>query len=192
MPPKTKAVRSKNSDGESKIVRTQSATLALKKARNKRHKGLQKARKKEVQRAFTDIVEFLPTVLPRNNHVIEGTAGEDLDRVCRMQFEGKFKGVFAANTHPQDMSDGYYIINTDPFQLPGVHWTAVAGVDGQQVFYDSYDRKSTQLFPEIVIPGTGSDLNVRQRIKESNCGERCIAFLCCVSEFGIHAAKKYL
>ena len=190
MPPKTKAERSKGSGAESKIVRTQSATLALKKARNKRHKGLQKARKKEVQRAFTDIVEFLPTVLPRNNH--EGTAGEDLDRVCRMQFESKFKGVFAANTHPQDMSDGYYIINTDPFKLPGTHWTAVAGVDGESCFYDSFDRKSTQLVPEIVLPGTGTDLNVRQRIKESNCGERCIAFLCCVSEFGIAAAKKHL
>ena len=33
--------------------------------------------------------------MARNNH--EGTAGEDLEQVCRMQFEDKFKGVFAAN-----------------------------------------------------------------------------------------------
>jgi len=41
---------------------------------------------------------FLPTVLPRNNH--EGTAGEDLERVCRMQLQDKFKGVFAATMQP--------------------------------------------------------------------------------------------
>ena len=182
MPPKISS--------EEKIVRTASATQALKHARNKRHKKVQKVRKAEVQKAFIEIVEFLPTILPRNNH--EGTSSEDIERVCRMQFEGKFKGIFAANNHPNDMSEGYYIINTDPFQLPGMHWTAVAGVDGETVFYDSFDRKSTQLFPEIVLPGTGKDQSVRQRIKESNCGERCIAFLCCVSEFGIHSAKKHL
>ena len=161
-----------------------------KKSRNKRHKNLQKARKKEVQDAFRCLVEFIATIVPRNHH--DGTSGDDLDKLCRMQFGDRFKGVFAADTHPKDMTDGFYIINTDAFAMPGTHWTAVAGVPPDIVFYDSFDRKSTTLFPEVMLPVTGSSSNVRQRIKESNCGERCVAFLTCVSEFGIHACKKYL
>ena len=161
-----------------------------KKARNKRHKNLQKARKKEVQEAFKNLVEFIATIVPRNPH--DGTSGDDLDKLCKMQFGDRFKGVFAADTHPKDMSEGFYIINTDPFAMPGTHWTAVAGVPPDIVFYDSFDRKSTTLFPEVILPATGSSPNVRQRIKESNCGERCVAFLTCVTEFGIHACKKYL
>ena len=97
-----------------------------KRARNKRHKNLQKARKKEVQEAFTNLVEFIATIVPRNPH--DGTSGDDLDKLCKMQFGDRFKGVFAADTHPKDMSEGFYIINTDPFAMPGTHWTAVAGV----------------------------------------------------------------
>ena len=161
-----------------------------KKSRQKRHKNLQKARKKEVQDAFRCLVEFIATIVPRNPH--DGTSGDDLDKVCRMQFGDRFKGVFAADTHPKDMSDGFYIINTDKFAMPGTHWTAVAGVPPDICFYDSFDRKSTTLFPEVVLPATGNSPNVRQRIKESNCGERCVAFLTCVAEFGIPACKKFL
>ena len=161
-----------------------------KKAHNKRHKNLQKARKKEVQDSFKCLVEFIATIVPRNPH--DGTTGDDLDKICRMQFGDRFKGVFAADTHPTDMTDGFYIINTDKFAMPGTHWTAVAGVPPEIVFYDSFDRKSTILFPEVVLPVTGNSSNMRQRIKESNCGERCVAFLTCVAEFGIPACKKYL
>ena len=161
-----------------------------KKTRNKRHKNLQKARKKEVQEAFKNLVEFIATIVPRNPH--DGTSGDDLDKLCKMQFGDRFKGVFAADTHPKDMSEGFYIINTDPFAMPGTHWTAVAGVPPDIVFYDSFDRKSTTLFPEVMLPVTGNNAGVRQRIKESNCGERCVAFLTCVAEFGIPACKKYL
>ena len=102
------------------------ATTDKKKARAKRHKNLQKARKKEVQEAFKCLVEFIATIVPRNPH--DGTSGDDLERICRMQFQERFKGVFAADTHPKDMSEGFYIINTDKFAMPGTHWTAVAGV----------------------------------------------------------------
>ena len=165
-------------------------TAEQKKVHRKRQKQIKKARKAEVQESFNDLVTFIPSVLPRNPH--GGTNSDDLDRLARMQFGDKFKGVFAANTHPEDMSDGYFIINTDPFQMPGVHWTAVAGTPEGICFYDSFDRKSTQLFPEVVLPGTGKNPETAQRIEESNCGERCIAWLVCVSEFGIKAAKDYL
>ena len=157
-----------------------------KKRKRKRQNEIKKAKKEIVQGAFNDLVQHLHSIIPRNAH--EGTDSDVLDQFCRQYFEGDFKGVFAANTHPEDMSRGYYIINTDPFQLPGVHWTAVA--DG--LFYDSFDRKSTKLFPEVVLEGTGKSVKTRQKISESNCGERCIAFLVCFKEFGAVPAQKFL
>ena len=177
-------------DGKRASGKKRPKSADQKKVHRQRQKQVKKARKAEVQNAFNDLVAFLPSVLPRNPHA--GTNGDDLDKLGKMQFGDKFKGVFAANTHPQDMSDGFFIINTDPFQMPGVHWTAVAGTPQGICFYDSYDRKSTQLFPEVVLPGTGKNPSTAQHIEESNCGERCIAWLVCVSEFGIKAAKDFL
>lgn len=190
MPPKKSELISGAETCFEKAREAEATSGDRKKARNKRHKGLQKARKKEVQDAFKCLVEFIATVVPRNPH--DGTTGDDLEHICRMQFGDRFKGVFAADTHPKDMTEGFFIINTDPFAMPGTHWTAVAGVPPDVCFYDSFDRKSTTLFPEVMLPVTGNNAGVRQRIKESNCGERCIAFLTCVAEFGIPACKRYL
>ena len=126
MPPKKSDCFTKAREAVQQSEPAVEAKTDKKKARAKRHKNLQKARKKEVQEAFKCLVEFIATVVPRNPH--DGTSGDDLERICRMQFQDRFKGVFAADTHPKDMSEGFYIINTDKFAMPGTHWTAVAGV----------------------------------------------------------------
>ncbi len=96
-----------------------------KKVHRQRQKLVKKARKADVQATFNDLVTFLPSVLPRNPH--GGTNGDDLDRLGKMQFGDMFKGVFTANTHPQGISEGFLSFIPNPFQIPGVHWTAVAG-----------------------------------------------------------------
>lgn len=161
-------------------------TAETKKNRRGRQKVAKKATKAVVEACFNDLVMHIATTLPRNHH--EGTDGSELDAFCREHFSQQFKGVFAANTHPADMSNGFFIINTDPFKLPGEHWTAVA--DG--LFYDSFDRKSTKLFPEVILKGTGKNRNTAQRATESNCGERCLAFFVIFNEFGRAACEKYL
>ncbi len=171
---------------QKKVRKRKTKSPEKKREHRQKQKTIKKVKKATVQAAFTDLVMFLPTVLERNGH--DGTSGDDLDRIARMQFGDRFKGVFAANTHPADMSEGFYIVNTDPFHKPGVHWTAVA--DG--LFYDSFDRKSTTLFPDVILPATKKNQSVAQLNKESNCGERCIAFLVCAAEFGNKAAKDFL
>jgi hypothetical protein len=161
-------------------------TATAKKNHRERQKVAKKATKATVEGVFNDLVMHIASTLPRNHH--EGTDSNELDLFCREHFPHQFKGVFAANTHPADMSNGFYIINTDPFKLPGEHWTAVA--DG--LFYDSFDRKSTKLFPEVLLKGTGKNRNTAQRATESNCGERCLAFFVCYNEFGRAACEKYL
>lgn len=171
---------------QKKPRKKRSRTVAAKKNRRERQKVAQKAKKETVEGCFNDLVMHIASVLPRNHH--KGTDGSELDAFCREHFPHQFKGVFAANTHPTDMTNGFFIINTDPFRLPGEHWTAVA--DG--LFYDSFDRKSTKLFPEVLLKGTGKNRNTVQHSAESNCGERCLAFFVCYNEFGRAACEKYL
>jgi hypothetical protein len=163
------------------------------KAEAKKHKKSQQIRKKNqkafFEEMFHEIVQFAHRVFGRNDH--EGTEGSELAKFCSEQFGDKFKGVFAANQVPHDikeLKEGYYIVNTDPFHMPGTHWTAIA--DG--LFYDSYDRKSTKLFPYIDLPSTGKNRVTEQKANESNCGERCVAFLVIYHNFGPGPAAKYL
>ena len=159
----------------------------------KKHKKAQQTRKKSqkvfFEEMFHEIVQFCHGMFGRNDH--EGTDSEQLQKFCAEQFGDKFKGVFAANQVPHDLKelkDGYYIVNTDPFHMPGTHWTAIA--DG--LFYDSFDRKSTKLFPYIDLPTTGKNRVTEQKANESNCGERCVAFLVIYHNFGPGPAAKYL
>ena len=159
----------------------------------KKHKKAQQSRKKNqkvfFEEMFHEIVQFCHRVFGRNDH--QGTDNEELTKFCSEQFGDKFKGVFAANQVPHDLTElkeGYYIVNTDPFHMPGTHWTAIA--DG--LFYDSFDRKSTKLFPYIDLPTTGNNRVTEQKANESNCGERCVAFLVIYHNFGPGPSKKYL
>ncbi len=156
----------------------------------KRHREAQKQKKKRqkafYEEVFHDLVQFAHKALGRNAH--EGTDTDSLDTFCREQFGDKFRGVFAANQIPSDVREGYMIINTDPFSMPGTHWTAIA--DG--LFYDSFDRKSTRLFPSIDLPGTSHNSSTEQKPNESNCGERCIAFLVIHHNFGPGPCRDYL
>ena len=161
-------------------------TAEHKKNRRERQKVARKATKQTVEGCFNDLVMHIASTIERNQH--GGTDTEALDLFCREHFQHQFKGVFASDTYPTDMTNGFYIINTDPFKLPGEHWTAVA--DG--LFYDSFDRKSTKLFPQVLLKGTGKNRNTEQRASESNCGERCLAFFVIYNEFGRAAAERYL
>ncbi len=159
----------------------------------KKHRKAQQTRKKSqkvfYEEMFHEIVQFAHRAFGRNDH--QGTDSEQLQKFCSEQFDDKFKGVFAANQLPHDLKElkeGYYIVNTDPFHLPGTHWTAIA--DG--LFYDSFDRKSTKLFPYVDLPTTGHNRVTEQKSNESNCGERCVAFLVIYHNFGAGPATKYL
>ena len=147
--------------------------------------------RKLVQGEFEKIVQNVSEQLEFTPH--KGSSGEELDTLGRLAFGEKFKGVFASDQKLP--TEGYFIVNTDPSALPGTHWTAFA--DG--VFYDSYDRKLDKLLPMVTFRGkrpnlteTASLKDTRQRLRESNCGERCIAFLAIVEKFGLSAAQQFL
>lgn len=189
MPPKTTDRKNKKGTGPS-AEKSKSAKLLEKLRKVNPDTPTPKVAKKIVQDEFSQIVQNVSEQMDYTHH--KGTSTEDLETLCRLAFPREFKGVFASDQKLP--TEGYFIVNTDPSQLPGTHWTAFA--DG--VFYDSFDRTLRQVFPMVTFrgkrynPTSSNNSDVRQKIRESNCGERCVAFLAIVNKYGADVAQRFL
>lgn len=105
----------------------------------------------------------------------------ELDKVGKHLFEDKWVGVFAADkVDPTLQGEGYYIVNLDKNSQPGSHWTALA-VRGPVIYYfDSFARtqRSTLHLSDpnhVIVQEINPD--IRQGRRETNCGQRCLAWL---------------
>lgn len=115
-----------------------------------------------------------------------------LDEYCKMIFGDKWKGVYPIDKIPSPLKDGYYIINLDKSYETGSHWCSICKKGDKIVLYDSFGRtKQLSKIPELIklkIIFTESD--AEQTEIESNCGQRCTAFLVCCHLYGIEEAIK--
>lgn len=108
----------------------------------------------------------------------------------------KFKGVYPSDRIPKlnDLSP-YCILNLDTSKEPGSHWVAIAKNDKKDhtIIYDSFGRHNYKIIPQLRFSGNGkiidADRDVEQRISETNCGARCIAWLCIYDKWGEDVAK---
>ncbi|MCP4343532.1 MAG: hypothetical protein GY799_32815 [Desulfobulbaceae bacterium] len=126
----------------------------------------------------------------------DSTFSDKLDKVARKELGSKFHGVYPSDMIPKLTSvKPYSIINTDNSKKPGSHWVGVAfdPRDSSYLVYDSYGRKTSKLIPDLKRQHGGriveSKNDAEQRLKENNCGQRCIAWLKCVDRFGYDLAK---
>lgn len=131
--------------------------------------------KKEIQLFYNQLLSNLEDAL--GNDI---TSGGDLDRIGSSLFMRKWKGVHAAN-EPYD-SKGYNIVNLDDSGSPGTHWVAVA--NGH--VYDSFARCGIIGEAEDLCAGDGK---ADQKLKENNCGQRCLAWLCVYDSAGLSGAN---
>lgn len=125
----------------------------------------------------------------------ETTTGELVKQGKRM-FGGKFQGVWARNQIPFfDFGPGDFgIANTDNDNQAGTHWVAVArGKTLKNVYYvyDSFGsenplRLSRKRRRQVVNADTGDR---EQRVREDNCGQRCLAWLVVFHDIGEEYAK---
>ena len=118
--------------------------------------------------------------------VIESYTGDDttnsglLDQIGRSLFLSKWKGVFASDeSYP---AAGYCIVNLDISSMNGSHWVAVAN----GLVYDSFGRCG--LLNKKTLK-CGGDSVPDQRITETNCGQRCLAWLCVYQVMGADGAN---
>ena len=118
-----------------------------------------------------------------------------LEKYCRKLFKGKFKGVYPSDKVPKlNKLKKYCILNLDKSGLPGSHWIALAYVnDNKYILYDSFGRKYSEIIPHLTkqtkVKIEDTDYDKEQKVKELNCGARCIAFLKVFDEHGYNKAK---
>lgn len=115
------------------------------------------------------------------------TYADDLEYMGFKLFGRKFKGVFARDKipHIKKLKNGDKLIfNLDKEGLPGSHWCAMVINDDKKYVYDSFGRKV--LGDHVKY----TELDKEQKIREKNCGQRCLAWLLVVKHYGIKNALK--
>ena len=106
----------------------------------------------------------------------------------------KFKGVYPSDKIPKlnDLSP-YCVLNLDSSKEPGSHWVALAKNGDVSILYDSFGRHNNEIIPDLKFSGNGriidTDRDVEQKVLETNCGARSLAFLCIFDKYGANIAK---
>ena len=106
----------------------------------------------------------------------------------------KFKGVYPSDKIPKlnDLSP-YCILNLDSSKEPGSHWVSLAKNGKDSILYDSFGRRNTEIIPDLKFSGNGriidTDRDSEQKIQETNCGARCLAWLWIFDKYGANIAK---
>ena len=118
----------------------------------------------------------------------------DLERLGKRLFGVKFHGVYPSDKIPKlTKSRCYCILNTDKSGEPGSHWVALAKNGSKVLFYDSFGRKGKDIMPTICQSGNGTlidtDTDKEQRVLETNCGARCLAWLWVFDDCGSKVAS---
>jgi len=124
----------------------------------------------------------------------ETTYSTELDKAGLKLLGGKFKGIYPSDKIPilNDLKS-YAVLNLDKSNEPGSHWVAVAHRNGVTYLYDSFGRKASKIIPSLYHSGNGrvvnTDPDAEQKIMETNCGARCLAWLLLFDRYGTKMAK---
>ena len=100
-----------------------------------------------------------------------------LNSICADLFKNKWLGCCSIDTIKN--GDGFQIINLDISTGPGTHWIASAKDKDGTVIYDSFgdlNNLNESPFIQIFHPKF-TEQDKEQKPNESNCGQRCVAWL---------------
>ena len=130
--------------------------------------------------------EMYDTILLEIERIMgKNTATNDieLNSLCNRIFGKKFVGVFPSDKIPKLKKNQMCIANLDTSDKSGSHWVSFyCNEHSRCYFYDSFGRpvksfKNLQKRNKLVKES--QDYDAEQEIEESNCGQRCISWLCC-------------
>jgi len=142
--------------------------------------------KKTIEKVYLNNLKDIQNNYTKNDRV---TYLDQLYKIGRKMFGNKFHGVFPSDKIPKlNNIKRYCILNLDKSNEPGSHWVGLAKLkNGQTIFYDSFGRCHTKIIPDLNLSGNGrivnSEKDREQKIKEENCGQRCLAFLAVVDKY---------
>ena len=112
-----------------------------------------------------------------------------LTKLCKQLFGDLYQGTFSWDVMPQLKNNESCIMNVDNHTEPGTHWIGIYFNNNEYYMYDSFGRNLSNLIKGLPMkPITEKPADIEQNIFESNCGQRCIAWLVCVYEYGIDEA----
>ena len=100
------------------------------------------------------------------------TTETTLDELGSKMFGSEWDGVFPAD---KVVINRYGIANFDETGEVGSHWVAIAKISDKYIIYDSFGRADW-------------DDDAEQHVSETNCGQRCLAWLMVVHEQGVEKA----
>ena len=114
----------------------------------------------------------------------EATDTDHLNTMGRRLFGTRYLGTFGCDQIPKTCHHTQsYIVNTDPSTASGAHWLAVYCDGARLIGYDSFGR-------DIHADITESEPDAEQKVHESNCGQRCLAWLCVAYNVGPNGALR--
>ena len=121
------------------------------------------------------------------------TNTQKLSELCSRFFGETFAGVFPSDMIPQmNNNKRYAIINTDKSYQTGEHWLGLYFISREKgiLVYDSFGRKTRTILPSLLQTSIDTEYDSEQEISESNCGQRCIAFLLLCKYWDYKLAQK--
>ena len=100
----------------------------------------------------------------------------------------RFRGIYPSDRVPTLKDGDSLIFNVDTHEEPGSHWVSLAKQGPHLYFYDSFGRSPKELVPkangvnEFLYDKTDSE----QKIHETDCGQRCLAWLALGHTYGFN------
>lgn len=103
-----------------------------------------------------------------------------------------FNGVYSADRIPTINDNESCIVNLDDHDEDGTHWVALVRISDIIYFYDSFGRTYSNLLSGLnngTLKVVNAERDAEQHIDELNCGQRCLAFLYMVNQYGGDSIK---
>ena len=99
-------------------------------------------------------------------------------------------GAFPFDMLPKLENGQSAIINQDSSRGGGIHWVAVHQSGGKLYGFDSFNRKINRFVPiRRRIDDGAVQKSVKQKMRETDCGQRSLAWLMTVDDIGITKAN---
>lgn len=105
------------------------------------------------------------------------TTNHQLNQYCEAVFP-KYRGCYSSDTIPKLKNDESCIFNLDKNNEPGSHWMGLYKHKNKFIVYDSFGRSSKKLKISLKL-FIDTENDAEQKLYETNCGQRCIAFIAC-------------
>ena len=122
---------------------------------------------------------------------INETDSDQLTFVGKRYIGKNFIGCFPRDMIPKLKINQCCIVNEDIHTGPGFHWMALYRSKDGYLFNDSFGRPHKKIMKNLKnrLVFDADDTDREQKLKEMNCGQRCIAFLLTCYDLGFNLAK---